>query len=318
MESEDSITLFIRTIADILYNKPATYSTKDIFNKIDKEEYEEKIDKVTQFVLKEMFCENTGSHFLDSGGAYGRGWQRSQAVKDQEWMKAERMNVEVDKYSKGEYYINITKNTYLFLCDHITYDIEMDRIFHKFSEQEGRKRDSYYSNMNDFIEHLKEGEEFIKEFQNLGGYNTYNGESCLNKTLQWNAFNYDDEDYLILQIHNGCDVRGGYSTPHVFKTDYDYFIINQEDIWAYCPKRDEPLPDPNPDGKIQTDLDGNKVKIEQIKHIDCSSDDCGYHFYPCGSMCSSDWKYITDEEGNHKAVCPACDSEIQFYGPDGW
>jgi hypothetical protein len=32
----------------------------------------------TQTVLLEMFQENTGAHMLDSGGAYGRNWERNQ------------------------------------------------------------------------------------------------------------------------------------------------------------------------------------------------------------------------------------------------
>ena len=123
----DILEGLLRVIADVCFNKPHSHSTKDIYEKIGKCE-----TKVTQCVLKEMFCENTGSHFLDSGGAYGRGWQRCQAIKEQDWMEAEMINVEVDSYRDGEHYVYMTKNTYLFLCEHLVYDIVMDKQFHQF------------------------------------------------------------------------------------------------------------------------------------------------------------------------------------------
>ncbi len=35
-------------------------------------------------LITAMLKENTGSHFLDSGGAYGRNWQRNQKVDFEE------------------------------------------------------------------------------------------------------------------------------------------------------------------------------------------------------------------------------------------
>ena len=34
--------------------------------------------KTIEQTIFEMITENTGSHMLDSGGAYGRNWQRNQ------------------------------------------------------------------------------------------------------------------------------------------------------------------------------------------------------------------------------------------------
>ena len=32
--------------------------------------------------------------------------------------------------------------------------------------------------------------------------------------------------YVLLQIHNGCDVRGGYTDAKLFKLNDDYFVEN--------------------------------------------------------------------------------------------
>ena len=42
---------------------------------------------------------------------------------------------------------------------------------------------------------------------------------------------------MVLQIHGGCDVRGGYTKPYVFEiNDMDYMIIAQYDINVSCQK----------------------------------------------------------------------------------
>lgn len=301
----DFATFLVRAIGDTLFSTPPTHSTKDIFNRV-KDEC--KVSKVTECVLKAMFCESTGSHFLDSGGAYGRGWEKAQAVKDLDWMNFPYINKEIWQRSDGSYELCLTKNTYQFLCDKLEYDIEMDKIFHKFCEQEIRNSDSYYSNMDDFVKHpdLWETECEVDDYQNMGGYNTYNGDSCLDKTLQWNIFaihNGKQEGYyMILQIHNGCDVRGGYSTPHVFTYDEDEFWCWLHDLSIRCPNYGQPTKEDT----IQMTLDGKEIPIPN--HVCCYSDDCGYHWYE-----DNEFKFITDEDGEHKIVCGNCGEELNFY-----
>lgn len=46
--------------------------------------------------------------------------------------------------------------------------------------------------------------------------NTYNGEDALSQVLQYVLFSGEYGDFVVLQIHGGCDVRGGYTKPRVF------------------------------------------------------------------------------------------------------
>ena len=76
--------------------------------------------------------------------------------------------------------------------------------------------------------------------------NSYNGETILDQDFQFWIFSPEDigsdtdwiyvEDgvYAIIQTHNGCDIRGGYSTPHVFKlrTDYASLLNAVTDLYA--------------------------------------------------------------------------------------
>lgn len=66
---------------------------------------------------------------------------------------------------------------------------------------------------------------------------TYNYENVLSQDIQFLLFNYDGLDYVLLQVHNGCDARSGLTRPRVFElNDIDYFLcdINKCDISCNC------------------------------------------------------------------------------------
>jgi hypothetical protein len=66
--------------------------------------------------------------------------------------------------------------------------------------------------------------------------NTYNEANLLSQTLLFNYFELEKEGYVVLQIHGGCDVRGGYTDPQVFTTgrfdDTGFFDYRRATI--YC------------------------------------------------------------------------------------
>jgi hypothetical protein len=53
-------------------------------------------------------------------------------------------------------------------------------------------------------------------------FNTYNGESELSQILQGSWIELDGYQYVLLQIHGGCDARGGYTNAKLFKTGEDW------------------------------------------------------------------------------------------------
>jgi hypothetical protein len=55
-------------------------------------------------------------------------------------------------------------------------------------------------------------------------FNTYNGDSDLSQILQGSWVTINDEVYLLLQIHGGCDARGGYTNAKLFTTPEEYMI----------------------------------------------------------------------------------------------
>ena len=184
-------------------------------------------EEKTARVLASMMCESV-YHILDSGDLYGRKWEerRKQGFKN-------LPDVHIRVYSDGDWYAVI--DTFKFLTKFLEYDEELDREFHEYAKD----RDDYWlAIMEDFADEL---------FKDWFTVNTYNHEyNLLDQVIQFvlcatdsmEDIIYDSGAIMILQTHNGCDVRGGYSTPHVFRLTVPYadFVDSMESVDIACEK----------------------------------------------------------------------------------
>jgi hypothetical protein len=209
---------------------------------------------------------------LDSGGAYGRNWERNRKRK---FGKENPCIVEINsEYNE----VNITFNVYHYLKTYLELNQAtalLNHKFHKFCNLPANENKYYPELMKEFAEAI--GTEVYTT-------NTYNYDNIISQTLQYTTFQYNEEQFILLQVHNGCDVRGGYTKPYIFHIDeLDYFIMAQHDIQSGCANG----------------------------HI-WSSDDCGYHWYFDGSTAKSeyDWSTVNFTDDN-KLLCK-CGAEIKF------
>lgn len=66
--------------------------------------------------------------------------------------------------------------------------------------------------------------------------NSYNGECLLSQTIQYTPLTFEDTSdmysmaYVLLQIHGGADVRGGYTDAKLFKLDADEVFFFHNDV----------------------------------------------------------------------------------------
>lgn len=151
----------------------------------------------------------------------------------------------------GRAELNITHNVFHWLTGEglADYNTDMDEAFFAFAAT--REDDGWLPIMEDFPHHwaeLRAIEELVAEFPSpqwtedailefykrpAGIYgdgdpfivNTYNGEDALSQTLQYLWFEWDGEAYVLLQIHGGADVRGGYTAPRAFDAGDDGIAI---------------------------------------------------------------------------------------------
>jgi len=171
-------------------------------------------------IIESMLRENTGSHFLDSGSAYGRNHERNAKRPAGAFDKEPEATIEFGAYSGNKPDIMVTISVYHFLKSRLSLAKNLDRRFKRFCDKPEHKSESYFSLAQSWLDHLaSQG----TEIEGLYGdsspmtVNTYNGEDLLSQTIQYTLFKIEFTYYVILFVHGGCDVRGGYTTPRVFE-----------------------------------------------------------------------------------------------------
>jgi hypothetical protein len=226
-----------------------------------------------------ILTESTGIAMMDSGGANGRGWQRNRLIDD--WDAIQTVSLEV-----FEDEVIVSYSVYHYLMNFLDITDKSERINSDLQRFFYLDEDTPYH---------QDVEEFISELETEGDImscNTYNYDNILSGVLQYTIFQLDDNDfYIVLQVHNGADVRGGYTVPQIFSLGSDedmaHFGGAQYDIGARC---------------------------------DCSdwwSDDTGAHYYLDGSCPSPhpDWIYDAD---NDRVMCRKCGKEVVFSVTECW
>ena len=183
-------------------------------------------DKATGKVIAAMLSQNTGTHFLDSGGAYGRHWERNQKI---DLAKEPSATLEIDaKYKE----ISVTLSLYHFLTGAVTYLPNLDAAFQEFAEQPEYERESWEDTLNAFVSHLQDSG---IDTEKQGSFYTYNHDNLLGQDFVAHEFELDGTECVFIQSHNGCDARGGFSTPHAFlKHDYDTQIYDYDKATISC------------------------------------------------------------------------------------
>jgi hypothetical protein len=187
----------------------------------------------TEEILLRMLKENTGRVLSDSGDFYGRHWERNQ-FRAFYGEKPSYRFVEYKRWdgSGGK-------------------DIKVEAVAPLFSFL---KAVLYYhrgmtQRLNNWMRKLREGDDitydtgFVEYLNKHGcnceatwGNNSYQEDSAaiLDQGYQYQMIyctkNEYCTDYVVLEIHNGCDQRGGYTDPKVFELKEGVFIVPNASI----------------------------------------------------------------------------------------
>jgi len=261
----------------------------------------------TAEVLAGMFTENTGRHFLDSGGAYGRNWERNQGKVVQNFLDLPEASIEV--YDKEDWYL--TRSTFHFLLGRLEWDEEWNNKLDEVAE--AHPEDNWFAVAEMFIEWIKtdaEGEYHHPEATTIT-VNTYNHESSLDQVIQFTQINFDGDDacypdLIVLQVHGGADVRGGYTAPVVFLAcgDSEVGLLDDSDLNMSCEG-----------SKVSTDPVLPGFKMPEVEYHSWHSDDAGYHWYGDGGGIHDDQldRNNTEVDDDNNLLCPVCKSKLQAY-----
>jgi hypothetical protein len=177
---------------------------------------------ITENTLALMLTENTGTHMLDSGGAYGRAWQRNAGKLTDDFID------EPETYCDGW---GVTVSVFHYLRKRVMFSPVMQSRLDQFAET--MPDESWFGIIQAFAE----------SFEDSGAqsWNTYNDDGCaLSQVLQGVTFSYGGDTYAVIQIHGGADVRGGYTKPQVFRVTVndmaDHFPYDHIEYLLECPE----------------------------------------------------------------------------------
>lgn len=184
----------------------------------------------TEQMVIEQLTENTGRAICDSGDAYGRNWQRNQGrnfaaepkVVD-EWSVWRRQ----DSEGPGELELLGSVSLYHWMVECLTFNRELQEQFDEFAAREENEDSNWLQLQEEFAEYIAERDGHEAPPRTVNTYN--NSDTCdLTQVLQF-VMLFEEGEYaptkLIVSVHGGCDVRGGYSSPRVYdlaKEDWEW------------------------------------------------------------------------------------------------
>ncbi|MEM4977366.1 MAG: hypothetical protein QXT64_08590 [Desulfurococcaceae archaeon] len=243
-------------------------------------------------LVHEMLVENTGAHILDYGAVYGRHWEINRKIKD----FRKTPTVEVTVWKDG--WIDVEINVFHFLTWAFDRDEICEKLEKEFYEFAESRDGSWFKLMREFAK------EVLREkygYEVLEHWNTYNFEcNLLSQVLQGITFKVKGDDYYVmLQVHNGCDVRGGYTKPRFLKLavdEYDFY-----DAMCYVRASCGCTTAIIDRGELQLQIGADDPEREVEKHNDLPA---YWRTVPMHENAES-WEY--------KLVCERCKREVEFY-----
>jgi hypothetical protein len=175
-----------------------------------------------QILVYGMMTERVGHHPLDSGGIYGYNHNKNEKRTIEEFMRGPEEWLELSKLSESErgkypprYEVSRVASIFHYLCGG-----EVDKICEEFNKLNTDAEDWDSERFGPGVS--KQAGEFLASQEIEEVYltgNSYNHDSELDGTYQYQFLKIDGEWYMVFQYHGGCDVRGGYTDAKMLKVD---------------------------------------------------------------------------------------------------
>ena len=241
--------------------------------------------KIERKIYK-MLVENTGTHPMDSGGGQNRHWQRNGKKSFQDFKKEDPVSFTINKYGT-----DISISVFHFLRS----------VLDEYRAADTKSLQRFWEKRDWSIWDWAEWSGW--EQVNPQIHNTYNGDCLLTQTLQFQTGTLTSgESGIILQIHGGADVRGGYTDPAVFTlAEYDS-IWNYNDGSVNC--NECPAEWTTEGGYYYRSTMSGVDDLQDMKIVEL--DDLGMRF----SHTRTDELFALADGTTTKVYCPVCKSGI--------
>ena len=179
-------------------------------------------------VIKHQLTENTGKHFLDSGDAYGRHWQRNK--NSPPWERPEYI-------FRDDYVVH---NVYDYLMNNVRRNetcVDIERALYAFAYSDEYEKESWRTCITDFAAAVHDhgfdlpgaadvSDDTLETVYavadeigpDVSTWNTYNQEyHTLTQCIMGHDLGEVYGEFVAVQLHNGADIRGGYTKPRIYR-----------------------------------------------------------------------------------------------------
>lgn len=220
--------------------------------------------KTIEKTIYEMIKTNTDVVMRDNRGDNDRHWQKNatKTLKDFENEPSVTLN------EWNEYY---TISLFHFLTSKLAVD-ELCEKFNNIKNDERVDSGRMYGISKGGIKFLDKNFPWQENEGDIR--NSYNRDSNLSQVIQYRYIDFNDKRYVLLQIHNGADVRGGYTDVKLFRAieDEDTRLETEDVYWLieYKDGRESLQIDNMYNGYSLTDDNGKEIDLndENIKSIE--------------------------------------------------
>jgi len=171
-----------------------------------------------QALIVSMLKEDTGKALCDSGDAYGRNWQINKKKSFLDFQKEPRVKLYKNYREAGYDPDDYTISLYHYLEE----QLDLDEVCERFNNLPVRDWRGKYYGVSELGERWLRTMGFIPKGEAV---NTYNSSAPISQIIQYQVLESpDEEQYILLQIHGGCDARGGYTDAKLFKIRGDEYF----------------------------------------------------------------------------------------------
>lgn len=158
--------------------------------------------------LLSMLRERTSMSLYDSGGAYGRHWQRN---RKRDIEHEPEFTLKFTPNNKGKLETSLSISVYHWLKQQLHYGHSMrcvERLLTKRIAQQDED-DSYYEALGKSLGYKGS---MLHEF-----YSTYGSEVPWSQSFQTSSGRIGRKWFTLPMLHNGCDIRGGWTDAVPFE-----------------------------------------------------------------------------------------------------
>lgn len=215
-------------------------------------------------LIHAMLIENTGRAICDSGGENGRAWQRNAGKTLTDFENEKPVELEISKWQREGEAAQYDAIVNISLFHHLARALELDPYCREFNALEcGNWNGEFYGTDQGQCDWLLDNGFTAKG----DSFNSYNWCANFSQTIQGQILANDDGAlYVLLQIHGGADVRGGYTDAKLFKLQQwisEYGLFAEDCGFSIADGEDYISIDWRGNGEL-TDSEGDPVSPELL------------------------------------------------------